>query len=160
MKKYLFLVCLLMVNLGAVSDEPKMQTTEHKHEGHMNHEEHMDHEGHMDHQHHSHKDHASERMIDGKDLQVDPDRFNKFTKNLSSCNVAVVSVTGMVCDFCARGIEKTFKKDKSVLAIDVDLAKGKVLVAYKKSRAINFDEIKNKILINGQNATDLEILEI
>ena len=154
MKKYLFLVCLLMVNLGAVSDEPKMQATEHKHEGHMNHE------GHMDHQHHSHKDHTSERMIDGKDLQVDPDRFNKFTKNLSSCNIAVVSVTGMVCDFCARGIEKTFKKDKSVLAIDVDLAKGKVLVAYEKSREIDFDEIKNKILINGQNATDLEILEI
>ena len=148
MKKYLFLVCLLMVNLGAVSDEPKMQATEHNHEGHM------------DHQHHSHKDHASERMIDGKDLQVDPDRFNKFTKNLSSCNIAVVSVTGMVCDFCARGIEKTFKKDKSVLAIDVDLAKGKVLVAYEKSREIDFDEIKNKILINGQNATDLEILEI
>ena len=143
-----------MVNLGAVSDEPKMQATEHKHEGHMNHE------GHMDHQHHSHKDHASERMIDGKDLQVDPDRFNKFTKNLSSCNIAVVSVTGMVCDFCARGIEKTFKKDKSVLAIDVDLAKGKVLVAYEKSIEIDFDEIKNKILINGQNATDLEILEI
>mgnify|MGYP006064091389 FL=1 len=172
MKNYLFLLCLLMVNLGAVSDEPKMQATEHKHEGHMNHAGHMnheghmdhegymDHEGHMDHQHHSHKDHANETMIDGKDLQVDPDRFNKFTKNLSSCNVAVVSVTGMVCDFCARGIEKTFKKDKSVLAIDVDLAKGKVLVAYEKSRAINFDEIKNKILINGQNATDLEILEI
>ena len=152
-----------MANLGAVSDERKKQYTKHKHEGHMNHEEHaghMNHEGHMDHQHHSHKDHASERMIDGEDLQVDPDRFNKFTKNLSSCNIAVVSVTGMVCDFCARGIEKTFKKDKSVLAIDVDLAKGKVLVAYEKSRAIDFDEIKNKILINGQNATDLEILEI
>ena len=154
MKNYLFLLCLLMVNLGAVSDQPKMQATEHKHEGHTNHE------GHMDHQHHSHKDHASERMIDGKDLQVDPDRFNKFTKNLLSCNIAVVSVKGMVCDFCARGIEKTFKKDKSVLAIDVDLAKGKVLVAYEKSREIDFDEIKNKILINGQNATDLEILEI
>ena len=163
MKKYLFLVCLLMVNLGAVSDEPKMQAMEHKHERHMNHEDHsghMNHEGHMDHQHHSHEDHTNETMVDGKDLQVDPDRFNKFTKNLSSCNIAVVSVTGMVCDFCARGIEKTFKKDKSVLAIDVDLAKGKVLVAYEKSRAIDFDEIKNKILINGQKVTDLEILEI
>lgn len=162
MKKYLFLLCLLVVNLGAVSDEPKMQSTEHKHEGHIDHEGHMKYEehGHMDNQHHSHKNHANETMVDGEDLQVDPDRFNKFTKNLSSCNIAVVSVTGMVCDFCARGIEKTFKKDKSVLAIDVDLAKGKVLVAYEKSRAIDFDEIKNKILINGQNATDLEILEI
>ena len=157
MKKYLFLVCLLMVNLGALSDELKKQFTEHKHQGHMNH---GGHEEHMNHQHHSHKDHASERIVDGKDLQVDPDRFNKFTKNLSTCNIAVVSVTGMVCDFCARGIEKTFKKDKSVLAVDVDLAKGKVLVAFEKSREIDFDEIKNKILINGQNATDLEILEI
>ena len=148
---------LLMINLGALSDELKKQFTEHKHQGHMNH---GGHEEHMNHQHHSHKDHASERIVDGKDLQVDPDRFNKFTKNLSTCNIAVVSVTGMVCDFCARGIEKTFKKDKSVLAVDVDLAKGKVLVAFEKSREIDFDEIKNKILINGQNATDLEILEI
>ena len=54
----------------------------------------------------------------------------------------------------------SFKKDKSVLAIDVDFVKGKVLVAYEKSIEIDFDEIKNKILINGQNATDLEILEI
>jgi len=157
MKKYLFLMSLLMINLGALSDELKKQFTEHKHQGHMNH---GGHEEHMNHQHHSHKDHASERIVDGKDLQVDPDRFNKFTKNLSTCNIAVVSVTGMVCDFCARGIEKTFKKDKSVLAVDVDLAKGKVLVAFEKSREIDFDEIKNKILINGQNATDLEILEI
>ncbi len=47
MKNYLFLLCLLMINLGAVSDEPKIQATEHKHEGHMNHEGHIDHEGHM-----------------------------------------------------------------------------------------------------------------
>ncbi len=113
-----------------------------------------------DHQHHSHKDHASERMIDGKDFQVDPDRFNKFTRNLSSCNIAVVSVTGWFVISVREVSRETFKKDKSVLAIDVDLAKGKVLVAYEKSIEIDFDEIKNKILINGQNATDLEILEI
>ena len=66
----------------------------------------------------------------------------------------------MVCDFCARGIEKTFKKDKSVQKIDVDLNRGKVLIAYAGDKEIDFDDIKKKILANGQNATDLQILDI
>ena len=66
----------------------------------------------------------------------------------------------MVCDFCARGIEKTFKKDKAVTKIDVDLNRGKVLIAYGASTPIDFNDIKKKILANGQNATDLQILTI
>ena len=66
----------------------------------------------------------------------------------------------MVCDFCARGIEKTFKKDKSVKRVDVDLSRGKVLVAYNNSKVIDFEDIKLKIVSNGQNATDLQILDI
>ena len=74
--------------------------------------------------------------------------------------VAVVSVKVMVCDFCARGIEKTFQKDKSVKKIDVDLSKGKVLVAFDKNAAINFEDIKKKILANGQNAIGIQVLSI
>jgi len=66
----------------------------------------------------------------------------------------------MVCDFCARGIERTFKKDKSVQKIDVDLSRGKVLVMYTQSANIDFEDIKQKILSNGQNATDLQIISI
>ena len=66
----------------------------------------------------------------------------------------------MVCDFCARGIEKTFVKDKSVLKVDVDLSGGKVLIAYSLDKKINFEEIKKKILSNGQNATDLQVVKI
>ena len=62
--------------------------------------------------------------------------------------------------FCARGIEKTFKKDKSVQKIDVDLNRGKVLIAYAGDKEIDFDDIKKKILANGQNATDLQVLDI
>ena len=79
---------------------------------------------------------------------------------LSVINIAVVSVIGMVCDFCARGIEKTFKRDKSVKRVDVDLSRGKVLVAYNNRKVIDFEEIKLKIVSNGQNATDLQILDI
>ena len=33
----------------------------------------------------------------------------------------------MVCDFCARGIEKTFYDDKEVKKVDVDLSTEKYL---------------------------------
>tara|TARA_B100000524_G_scaffold182545_1_gene94072 strand:- start:78 stop:530 length:453 start_codon:yes stop_codon:yes gene_type:complete len=117
-------------------------------------------EAHDNHEHHSHEGHLHEMTVNGESLEVNPDRFDKFTKDLSDCKIAVVSVIGMVCDFCARGIEKTFKKDKSVLKIDVDLGQGKVVIAYEKSKEIDFDKIKNKILINGQNATKIQVLEI
>ena len=111
-----------------------------------------------DHMHHSHEGHLHEQLVDGKKLEVDPMRFDKFVMGLKDSQIAVVNVQGMVCDFCARGIEKTFKKDKNVKKIDVDLSKGKVLIAYNNSQEIKFDDIKEKILINGQNAIDMTII--
>ena len=113
-----------------------------------------------DHMHHSHEDHLHEQLVDGKKLEVDPIRFDNFVMGLKDSQIAVVNVKGMVCDFCARGIEKTFKKDISVKKIDVDLSKGKVLIAYNNNKKIKFDEIKEKILINGQNAIDMAILNL
>ena len=109
---------------------------------------------------HSHEGHMHDALVDGKKLEVDPDRFDKFVEGQKNSQVAVISVNGMVCDFCARGIERTFKKDKSVQKIDVDLTRGKVLVMYAQSATVNFEDIKQKILSNGQNATDLEIISI
>ena len=93
-------------------------------------------------------------------LEVNPDRFDKFVFNLTNTQVAVISVKGMVCDFCARGIEKTFQKDKLVKKIDVDLAQGKVLLAYDIDIQIVFEDIQNKILANGINAIKMQILVI
>jgi len=113
-----------------------------------------------EHMHHSHEGHLHEQLVDGKKLEVDPVRFDKFVMGLENSQIAVVNVQGMVCDFCARGIEKTFKKDKNVKKIDVDLSKGKVLIAYNNNQKIKFDDIKEKILINGQNAIDMTILDL
>ena len=113
-----------------------------------------------DHMHHSHEGHLHEQLVDGKKLEVDPIRFDNFVMGLEDSQIAVVNVKGMVCDFCARGIEKTFKKDINVKKIDVDLSKGKVLIAYNNNKKIKFDEIKEKILINGQNAIDMTILNL
>jgi copper chaperone CopZ len=113
-----------------------------------------------DHMHHSHEGHLHEQLVDGKKLEVDPIRFDKFVMGLKDLQIAVVNVQGMVCDFCARGIEKTFTRDKNVKKIDVDLSKGKVLIAYNNSQEIKFDDIKEKILINGQNAIDMTIINL
>ena len=114
---------------------------------------------------HSHMDpggegHVHEELVDGEKLEVDPVRFDKFVMGLSHSQIAVVSVKGMVCDFCARGIEKIFKKDTNVKKIDVDLSKGKVLIAYNSRKEIKFNEIKEKILMSGQNAVNMTIVEL
>lgn len=119
-----------------------------------------DHMDHSDMMHHSHEGHAHEELVDGEKLEVNPERFDKFVATLFNAQVAVVSVKGMVCDFCARGIEKTFQKDKNVKKIDVDLSQGKVLVAFDKGFDINFEDIKKKILANGQNATGMQVVSI
>ena len=112
------------------------------------------------HDHHSHEGHLHEQMVDGEKIEVDVERFDKFVEGLKDKQIAVVSVKGMVCDFCAQGIEKTFKKDKAVAKIDVDLNKGKVFIAYQMNTKIDFDKIKKMIVSNGQNATKLQVLKL
>jgi len=112
------------------------------------------------HDHHSHEGHLHEQMVDGEKLEVDVERFDKFVEGLKDKQIAVVSVKGMVCDFCAQGIEKTFKKDKTVAKIDVDLNKGKVFIAYQMNTKIDFEKIKKMIVSNGQNATKLQVLNL
>ena len=111
-------------------------------------------------QHMHEHSHSHDVYVQGEKLEVDEKRFKNFLDGLTNSQVAVVNVNGMVCDFCARGIEKTFVKDKAVKRIDVDLDRGKVLIAYTKEKEIDFDEIKSKILANGQNAIDFSILNI
>ncbi|MAJ80013.1 MAG: hypothetical protein CMK30_01585 [Porticoccaceae bacterium] len=109
---------------------------------------------------HDHINHTHEESIDGDKFDLDPTRFNKFINGLSDVKVAVVSVNGMVCDFCARGIEKTFKRNAEVRKVDVDLGRGKVLIAFSQGTSIDFEYISRKILENGQTATKLAVLEI
>jgi len=108
---------------------------------------------------HQHQ-HQHEVFVDGERLQLDTNRFDTFVKGLSDCQIAVISVMGMVCDFCARGIEKSFKRDPEVIGLDVDLSNGKISIAFSPEAHIDFDEIKERILVNGQNATSMHVLEL
>ena len=114
---------------------------------------------------HNCHDHGSDnqpmKSVSGEGFEIDSHKYTKFTKDLASGEqVAVVNVNGMVCDFCARGIEKTFMKSANVKKVDVDLEVGKVLIAYSRGTKISFEDIKEKITANGQTAVDMEVLTL
>jgi copper chaperone CopZ len=115
---------------------------------------------HDSHEHQGHAVHQNDVYVDGKNYKLDKEMFDKFKKNLKDVQVAIINVQGMVCDFCARGIEKAFLKDIDVKKIDVDLENGKIVIAYSLNKKIEFKEIKEKILMNGQNATDYKLMKI
>ena len=98
------------------------------------------------------------RPVNGDGLKVETKRLTRFVEKFPNSKIAIVSVQGMVCDFCARGLEKTFKKNQNIEGVDIDLTKGKVLLAFNRSSRIDFDNIKNQTLANGINAVALKLL--
>jgi copper chaperone CopZ len=108
--------------------------------------------------HHSHEGHLHTQLIDGAEIKLDAERFDEFVADQSGSQIAIISVTGMVCDFCSRGIEKTFQKVAGFKKIDVDLANGKVMIAYAAAAKIINGDIEQKILSNGITVTDIQIL--
>ena len=114
---------------------------------------------------HNCHDHGSDnepmKSVSGEGFEIDTLKYTKFTKDLANGEqVAIVNVNGMVCDFCARGIEKTFMKSANVKKVDVDLEVGKVLIAYSSDTKISFEDIKEKITANGQTAVDMKVLKL
>jgi mercuric ion binding protein len=69
---------------------------------------------------------------------------------LSLCGVTAAdtikaSVNGMVCAFCATGIEKTFKAQPEVKSVNVDLEKKLVTIQTKTGQTIADSKIKKLI---------------
>ena len=111
---------------------------------------------------HDHGSHKLNNMTatDGSKTVLDQKIYNEFIADLGTSQVVIIDVNGMVCDFCARGIEKTFYDDKLVKKVLVSLEKGKVLVAYDNAKKVDFGEIKNIFLSNGQSATGIILKKI
>ena len=111
---------------------------------------------------HDHGSHKLNNMTatDGSKTVLDQKIYNDFIADLGTSQVVIIDVNGMVCDFCARGIEKTFYDDKLVKKVLVSLEKGKVLVAYDNAKKVDFGEIKNIFLSNGQSATGMILKKI
>lgn len=89
-----------------------------------------------------------------------PQRYQDFIKGLSTCKIAIVKVEGMVCDYCARGIEKSFKKDAKYKKMKINLKESEVMIAYTSDKEIKFEVIKKHFKKNGQTATHLDVVEL
>jgi copper chaperone CopZ len=59
------------------------------------------------------------------------------------------TVNGMVCAFCATGIEKTFKKQPEVATVHVDLPKKTVTVMTKPGKTLSDAKIKEIVTYSG-----------
>jgi copper chaperone CopZ len=59
------------------------------------------------------------------------------------------TVNGMVCAFCATGIEKTFRKQPEVASVKVDLPKKQVVIKTKPGQTLSDAKIKEVVTYSG-----------
>jgi mercuric ion binding protein len=65
-----------------------------------------------------------------------------------SADTIKATVNGMVCGFCATGIEKTFKAQPEVKTVDVDLENKLVTIHTKQGQTLDDAKLK-KLLGNA-----------
>jgi len=67
-----------------------------------------------------------------------------------------IRVNGMVCAFCASGIEKTFNSNKAVESVDVDLDTKIVKVSVKDNATLSDEELTKMIVQSGYSVVAIE----
>jgi copper chaperone CopZ len=84
-----------------------------------------------------------------------------WASSLFSLNYAAesvkVTVNGMVCAFCAQGIEKRLTKLPATKAVFVDLKQGTVAVEAKEGQKLDNDTIRSEITDAGYDVVKLEV---
>jgi copper chaperone CopZ len=66
------------------------------------------------------------------------------------------SVNGLVCSFCATGLEKTFGKEPAIASIHVDLEKKLVSLTTKPKQDIDDATVTRLITDAGFTVTDIK----
>ena len=74
----------------------------------------------------------------------------------ASADTIKASVNGLVCAFCATGIEKTFKAEAAVDTVHVDLDSKLVTITTKSQQNLD-DEIVTKLITDaGYSVVEIE----
>jgi mercuric ion binding protein len=68
----------------------------------------------------------------------------------------IVGVDGMVCAFCAQGLNKKFTGHSSVKSLDVDLEKKILKVTLKDGATMNEEEARNLVKDAGYKFRSFE----
>ncbi len=84
------------------------------------------------------------------------------TSNMAFANTpsqALVTVNGLVCDFCARALDKVFTKQEAVEDIDVNLDTKLITIDFKPEQSLEEEKIKELITDSGYDVVDVEFKE-
>ncbi len=84
---------------------------------------------------------------------AEPSAASNDTGNAACEDTINIKVSGLVCDFCARSLEKVFLKRGDVGGIKVDLGKGSIVVAMKPGLTIDDATITKLIADSGYNVS-------
>lgn len=68
---------------------------------------------------------------------------------------AFVDVNGLVCDFCARALEKVFGKQDAVDNINVDLDTKVITIHFKEGLSLDDETITGLITDSGYNVQEI-----
>lgn len=68
---------------------------------------------------------------------------------------ALVSVNGLVCDFCAKAIEHNFTRQSAVSAVRIDLTAKLVSIDFKPSATMDDAEITRIVTASGFAVTSI-----
>ena len=78
-----------------------------------------------------------------------------FPLTANAAETAKISVNGLVCDFCARAIEKIFTKDEAVESVTVDLTSKIVTAIFKDGKTLSDDQLKKLVTDAGYNVVSI-----
>lgn len=82
--------------------------------------------------------------------------FVLLISQLSFAGDITIHVKGMVCGFCAQGIEKKFKALSEVKSIHVSLSEKQVHISTQEGKDIGDEKIKDLITNAGYNIEKIE----
>ena len=87
---------------------------------------------------------------------AEPSAVSNNMENAACEDTVNIKVSGLVCDFCARSLEKVFLKRGDVAGINVDLGKGSVAVAMKPGLTIDDATLTKLITDSGYNVSGIQ----
>ena len=104
----------------------------------------------------SHAQHGEhEHNHEGQVLEQ-PSAASSDMENAACEDTINIKASGLVCDFCARSLEKVFLKRGDVQGIKVDLGKGSIAIAMKPGLTIDDATLTKLITDSGYKVSAIQ----
>ena len=75
---------------------------------------------------------------------------------VANADTIEMKVNGLVCGFCAQGIEKTLRKNPATADVFVSLENRLVAVATKEGQNISDDDLRKALVASGYDVKAIE----